>query len=155
MTDVTASYSNRQYELVAIVDFDYSTFTDGTVDQVLALPAGSVITEISLQVLVVFNSTTPIFSVGLYSESTTDPDVFLDAVSLATANETFQVSLGSADEEAALDASVSGYAIGMNQVVEEDEIAVLYAASSGTATAGRAQLTVRYLVPGRSNENQG
>ena len=149
MADVTSTYSNRQYSLVAVVEFDFSTFTEDQVDQVIALPAGAIITDIILQVKTAWDNTTPTFNVGLFSESTTDPDIFLDAVALGTGDETFQISLSSADEEANLDNA------DQNHIAEEDEIAILYAAVGGTAAAGEATLIVKYLVSDRSNENQG
>ena len=149
MADVTATYANRQFPLTAVVEFDYSTFTEDQVDQVIALPAGAIITDVILQVKTAWNSTTPTFNVGLFSVTPADPDDFLDGVSLGTGDSTFQTSVRSADEEAALDAS------DLNHITNGDEIAVLYAAAGGTATAGAATLIVEYVVGGRSNENQG
>lgn len=150
VTDVTETYAARQYPRVAVVEFDYSTFTEDEVYQVFKLPGGAIITDVALQVKTAFDNTTPIFSVGLYSHSTTQPDNFLDAVSLGTGDETFQASMFSADEEAVLDNSDD------NKVSSEgDEIAVLYAATSGTATAGAAVLIVKYLDPAVSDENKG
>lgn len=149
MADVTATYANRQYPLAAVIEFDFSTFTEDQVDQVIALPAGAIITDVILQVKTAWDNTTPTFNVGLFSDSETDPDTFLDGVSLAAGDETFQVSLRSADEEAALDLTE------FNHITEADEIAILYAAASGTATAGAATLIVEYVIGGRSQENQG
>lgn len=149
MVDRTSTYSSRQYPLVAVLEFDFSTFTVDVVDQVFALPADAIITDVILQVKTAWDDTTPVFNVGRFSTTPLDPDDFLDGVALDGADETFQVSLSSADEEAALDNA------DVNHVAEEDEIAVLYTNSSGTPTVGEATLIVKYLVAGRSNENQG
>ena len=149
MADVTATYAARQTPLSAVVEFTFATFTEDQVDQVIKLPAGAIITDVILQVKTAWDNTTPTFNVGLFSNTPTDPDDFLDGVSLGTGDETFQASLRSADEEAAMDAS------DLNHITNGDEIAILYAAAGGTAAAGAATLIVEYVVSGRSNENQG
>ena len=147
-TDVTDTYSGRQYPLVALVDIDFDTFTVGTVYEVLKLPGNAVITSVALKVDVVWDDTTPVMAVGLLSDSSTDPDSILDGVAL-DAVEVYQASIYSADEEATLDESLAVIAS------TGDSIALAYTHASGTATAGHAYLVVEYLVPGRSNENQG
>jgi hypothetical protein len=150
MLDSTANYSGRQYELCAVIDFDFSTFVEDEVTQVFALPSGAVITAVVLQVRTAWDNTTPTFNVGRYIASPTDPDDFIDGVALGTGDETFQVSVYDAATEAAMDAG------DVNHVdVPNDSIAVLYAAASGAATAGAATLLVKYVVRGRDQENQG
>lgn len=149
MADKTATYAARQYPLVAVVDFDYSTFTEDQVDQVIALPADTLILSVLLQVRTAWDNSAAVLSVGTFSHSESDPDNFLDAVSLVTGDTTFIASLRSSDDEANLDNNDDNY------LTEADEIALLYAAASGTATAGAATLIVEYVVLDRSNENQG
>jgi len=144
-TDVTATYADRQYPLVAVIDFDFSTFTEDTTYDVLQLPAGAIITGLALQVKTAWDNTTPVLSVGLTSTAVTE---FLSAVALdAEAN--FPVGLYSADDDANL------FTADANIVTVADTIELLYAAAAGTATAGAATLTVEYVVSGRSNEISG
>lgn len=145
MADKTATYADRQYPLVAVIDFDYTTFTEDQVDQVLELPAGAIILGIALQVKTAWDNSAPVFNVGL---DASDPDAFIDAVSLA-AEGNFPVSLFSADDDANLFTSDA------NIITVPDTLNVLYAAASGTATAGEATLIVEYVISGRGNENQG
>jgi type 1 fimbria pilin len=144
-TNVTGTYFERQYELTAVVEFDYTTFTEDEVYNVLDLPAGAVVTGISLQVKTAWDNSVPVFNVG---NSGTDPDEFIDGVSLA-AEANFPVSLFAAADDANL---FTGDA---NVFPAGGTINVLYAATSGVATAGAANLIVKYVVPGRGNENQG
>lgn len=145
MKDLTEHYSDRQYELTAVADLSYSDLTEDEVTEIFELPAGAIITGISLQVVTAWNSSTPVLAVGTDS---LDPDEYLDNVSLA-AEANFPVSNLSADDDTNL---FTGDA---NLITVPTTIKVLYAAASGTASAGRAILTVKYIVLGRSNENQG
>lgn len=148
-TDVSATYSGRQYPLAIVIDFSYATFTKDTAYKVAKLPAGAVITDVILQVRTAWDNTTPVFNVGLNSVTPNDPDDFLDAVSLAAGDETHQVSIGDAGTEAALDAS------DLNHITNADYISVLHTAASGTPTTGAATLIVQYVVRGRDQENAG
>lgn len=148
--DLTANNSGRQTELVAVLDFDYSLLTAAEVTKLFKLPAGAVLTAVVLQVRTAWDDTTPTLAVGRYIASPTDPDDFLDDVSLGTGDETFQVSVYDAGTEAAMDAG------DVNHVdVPADSIAVLYKSGGGTATTGAATLIVKYVVRGRDIENQG
>lgn len=148
--DLTANNSGRQTELVAVLDFDYSLLTAAEVTKLFKLPAGAVLTAVVLQVRTAWDDTTPTLAVGRYIGSPTDPDDFLDDVSLAAGDETFQVSVYDAGTEAAMDAG------DVNHVdVPADSIAVLYKSAGGTATTGAATLIVKYVVRGRDIENQG
>lgn len=145
MKDLTEHYSDRQYELTAVADLSYSDLTEDEVTEIFELPAGAIITGISLQVVTAWNSSTPVLAVGT---DNSDPDEYLDNVSLAS-EANFPVSTLSADDDTAL---FTGDA---NLITVPTTIKVLYAAASGSATAGRAILTVKYIVLGRGNENQG
>lgn len=147
MADRTEDFSGRQYPLMAVADLTYEDLNDDQVDQIFALPGGAIILSVMVKVLTAFNGTTPVLSVGLYSESTTDPDIFIDGVDL-TVVEGYSASLRAQADEGNLDE-----ALGVVPT-DGDEIAILYA-NAGTATAGRLQLMVEYVVPGRSQENQG
>jgi hypothetical protein len=148
-TDWAHKFSGRQYPLVAVIDFDYSTFVTGTVYRVLDLPGGAILRNVTLRVQTIFNNTTPIFAVGLSTEgdADTDPDSLIDDAAL-TAVEGFAADLGAQADEGNLDEAaglIPSTGAGVNVKL----------GTTGQPTAGRAQLLVEYVVASRAQENQG
>lgn len=148
-TDVSENYSGRQYPLTAVIDFDYSTFTTGTVYKVLELPGEAILTDVMLRVLTAFDNTTPIFAVGLSTEvdADTDPDSLINDADISVVDG-YAASLRSQSDEGNLDEAAA-------QIPTTGASIHVKLGTTGQPTAGRAQLVVEYVVPGRAIENQG
>lgn len=146
MADHTEKYSDRQYELVAVAEIAVSDITAETEERIFELPAGAVITGFSLQILTAFDGT-PTFDVGLLNAAA---DCFLDGVSGA-AVEAFGESLFGGDF-----GTTNGDGLDEATTVPSGARDIVTLTLHATnPTLGLARLIVKYVVPGRSIENQG
>ena len=125
--------SDRQYALVAIVDFTFADFTSGVATNAIQLPSDAVVTGGSFVIDTAFDSgTSDTFLIG----DTADADEYGSAIDGQAVAATALVPTG-------VELTAGGYVTLTNTMV-------------GTAvTAGAGRLIVEYVRDGRSNENQG
>lgn len=125
--------SDRQYELVAIVDFALGDVTTAVQTDAIELPSDAIVTGGHVYISEAFNSgTSDVIIVG----DTDDDNEYLTTTSIASTGLTALVPTGV-------------------KLAAGKSVTITVTHSGTAATTGIGQLVVYYVRQGRSNENQG
>ncbi len=124
--------AERQYPLVAIIDFTYSDFVSGTAKDVLGLPSDAIVIDGHIVITTAFNSAT---SDSINVGDTDSANRYANAVNAQSAALT---ALGP-----------DGTKLGQGK-----KITMTWTGAGAAPTAGAGRLVVSYVRAGRANENQ-
>ena len=125
--------SDRQYELSAVVDFEYDDLTSGTQTNAIELPSDAIVTGGHVYISTAFNSlTSDVIIIG----DTDDDNEYLTSTSIAAIGLTALVPTGV-------------------KLTAGKEVTLTWTGVGTAPSAGVGQLVITYIRQGRSNENQG